>query len=61
VIERGGGRVVLRGDDSNTTIVAEPLPDYRELLRGDVEDADRWSWEWPGPESELEPTTLNRP
>jgi AbrB family looped-hinge helix DNA binding protein len=32
------------------------IPDYSELLQvPDDDDADRWGWDWPGPEQDLVP------
>ncbi len=38
--------------------VASPaIPEYAALLQvPDAEQADRWSWDWAGPEEELQPT-----
>ena len=55
VIERNGRRVVLRAEEHSEASAAPRVPDYSKLLRGDLDDADSWSWEWPGPEGDLEP------
>ncbi len=45
VVERKGWRIVLRREDRPEGAVE--TPDYGGLIRApDVEDADRWSWEW---------------
>jgi antitoxin (DNA-binding transcriptional repressor) of toxin-antitoxin stability system len=53
-IERGGRTIVLR-----RAAVREErgeLPDYSSLVRApDVEDADRWSWDWREPGRDLDP------
>jgi hypothetical protein len=54
-VERKGRRVILRAEEAAQPDAEEPLPDYSALLSGDVDEADGWSWEWPGPESEVEP------
>jgi len=45
LIERNGAKLILRLEEP-----AEPLnqaPDYSGLIRvPDIDDADRWSWEW---------------
>ena len=43
VIERNGRRIVMKREAS---VVKESAPDYRKLIRGDVDDADTWSWSW---------------
>ncbi len=53
-IERGGRTIVIRrappAKDSGG------IPDYGAIIRVKrPEEADRWSWRWPGPEGELEP------
>lgn len=58
VLERNGRRIVLRSEDD---ISAEAKPDYRQLLQvADTEDADRWGWEWAGPEQDLVPVLHDR-
>lgn len=53
VVERKGWRIVLRREDRPEG--AHEIPDYGGLIRApDVEDADRWSWEW-SDEQELRP------
>lgn len=53
-IERGGRRIVLRAEPLSPE--EADLPDYGSFLGApDVEEADEWSWRWPGPDEELEP------
>jgi hypothetical protein len=57
VVERGEHRLVLRRERSNKARKARRHPEYRRLLRVPrATEADRWSWEWPGPEGGLRPT-----
>lgn len=59
VLERNGRRIVLRSEEDDA--VAAAIPDYRQLLQvSDAENADRWSWDWPGPEQDLVPTISDR-
>lgn len=52
-ITRRGTRIVIRRDDP-TMAVRETLPDYGAILHvRDVDDADSWGWDWPGPEQDL--------
>jgi hypothetical protein len=54
VIERKGQRIVLRREPKSR-LVRESLPDYSQLIRAkDAGKADSWSWDWAGPESELQ-------
>ena len=55
VVERGGRRVVLRVADESGGGARQAPPDYRDLLRGNVDEADQWSWEWAGSEEDVEP------
>ncbi len=51
-LERNGKQIVLRSEEHQAT--SSENPDYRALLQApDAEAADRWSWEWTGPEQEL--------
>ncbi len=51
VVERKGRQLVLRRQDSAAENIEYDLPDYGKLLRvPDADSADRWSWEWKGPE-----------
>lgn len=51
VVERKGRRVVLRRADDAALEAQEGPPDYSELLDArDVDDADRWAWDWDGAE-----------
>ena len=44
-IERGGRTIVLRREEPARE--GAEIPDYSAILRvQDVEDADRWGWEW---------------
>jgi hypothetical protein len=54
-IERDGRRVFVSAEDDRAPEARAKTPDYSDLVRGDVEHADGWSWEWPGAEGELEP------
>jgi antitoxin (DNA-binding transcriptional repressor) of toxin-antitoxin stability system len=52
VIQRRGRRIVLRREEKPRTM---PVPDYSEVLRApEIERADEWHWEWPGPEGGLQ-------
>ncbi|MCI0434008.1 MAG: hypothetical protein L0271_10195 [Gemmatimonadetes bacterium] len=52
VIQRQGRRIVLRREERRRT--AESLPDYSDVLSvPDVDQADRWHWEWSGPEGDV--------
>ncbi len=53
-LERNGKRIVLRSEADEAT--PSRIPDYRALLQApDADAADRWSWQWAGPEQELVP------
>lgn len=55
VIMRKGRRIVLRREDPATKADRE-LPDYSGIIRvPDVADADRWGWDWEGPEGGVIP------
>lgn len=54
VVERGEHRFVLRCEDSGKARKARRRAEYQSLLRVPrANEADRWSWEWPGPEGGL--------
>ncbi len=54
VIERKGQRVVLRREQKSR-VARETLPDYSALISApQASNADAWSWEWGGQESELQ-------
>ena len=56
VIDRNGRRVVLRREIVRNKRTIPATPDYSELLRvPDVDHADRWSWEWRRPGTDLHP------
>jgi hypothetical protein len=56
VIMRHGQRIVLRRETAGGP-AGERLPDYSGVIEvPDVGEADRWGWEWTGPEGELRPT-----
>ena len=56
VVERKGRRLVLRREEVDERGVAAKTPDYRRLLRArNVDEADRWSWEWRGPDRGVAP------
>lgn len=60
VLERNGRRIVLRSEDDDSSAAAA-IPDYRQWLQvPDAEEADRWSWEWKGPEQDLVPVLRDR-
>jgi antitoxin (DNA-binding transcriptional repressor) of toxin-antitoxin stability system len=53
VIERAGSLVELRRREVRTE--PEELPDYSDILRvPDLDQADRWHWEWQAPGQPLE-------
>ena len=55
VVERKGHLLVLRRENARPE-TQPAVPDYRKLLRVPAaEEADHWSWEWPGQERELRP------
>lgn len=56
VIEREGARLVLqRSPEPESTA---RVPSYAGLIRvRDVDEADRWGWEWTGSEKDLVPRT----
>ncbi len=56
VVERAGRRVLLKADDTPPSGQVAAARDYSSVLRGNVDEADSWSWDWPGPESDIEPT-----
>lgn len=45
VIERKGHRIVMRAEDGGPVDPAA-IPDYSRVFRGDVQDADLWTWDW---------------
>ncbi len=45
VVERKGHRIVIRAE-GDVAIDPAAIPDYSSLLRGDVDEADTWTWEW---------------
>jgi antitoxin (DNA-binding transcriptional repressor) of toxin-antitoxin stability system len=52
-ITRKGKRIVIRREDV-ARAARQKLPDYSAFLQvHDVDSADSWSWEWPGPEGEV--------
>lgn len=54
VVQRKGRRLVLRREDLNDTGDGAEARQYKRLLRvPDADEADRWSWEWRGPERGL--------
>jgi len=54
VLERHGRRLVLRREETESARTAKPAVDYRRLIRvPHVREADRWSWEWRGPNRPL--------
>jgi len=54
VLERHGRRLVLRREETDRTRARKLAVDYRRLIRvPHVGEADRWSWEWRGPDRQL--------
>ena len=54
LIERGGSLVELRR--SEVRRASEAVPDYSDIVRvPDLDEADRWHWEWQAPGQALEP------
>jgi antitoxin (DNA-binding transcriptional repressor) of toxin-antitoxin stability system len=59
VIERGGSLVELRRREARRA--PKVVPDYSDILRvADVDEADRWHWEWQAPGQALEPRSDGR-
>lgn len=53
-VQRKGQRLVLHREESSKTRNAKGGRQYKRLLRVPGADkADRWSWEWRGPERGL--------
>jgi len=51
-IERGGRTILLQRAPAQRG--RETPPDYSGLISApEAADADRWSWEWPGPEGDV--------
>jgi len=49
-IERKGGRILLRREESSDRKNAKRSQVYKKVLKVPrAEEADRWSWEWRGP------------
>jgi antitoxin (DNA-binding transcriptional repressor) of toxin-antitoxin stability system len=47
VVERKGRRLVMRREDGVRRAGRRPAPSYRDVLKApDVDEADRWGWEW---------------
>ena len=42
VIRRGARNIVLRCE----SLQELPVPDYSQAVRSEVDEADRWGWEW---------------
>ncbi len=54
LIERKGTRLLLKRAEQGEP--SAQIPDYRELIHvPDVEEADRWGWEWDGSSEGLRP------
>lgn len=54
MVERAGKRIVIRREERGSGPAG--VPDYSSILRiPEPDHADRWSWEWPGPEGDVEP------
>jgi len=53
-VQRKGRRLVLRREELTDNRNAKGTRQYKRLLRvPGAEKADRWSWEWRGPERSL--------
>jgi antitoxin (DNA-binding transcriptional repressor) of toxin-antitoxin stability system len=62
VVERQGRRIVVREEEAATGRGPEPAAsDYASVLRGDVDRADVWNWDWPGADDEVEPASTDAP
>ena len=60
VVERKGRSVILRCEDLEAEAETANGPDYRPLLQApDLDQADRWGWEWGGPDRDLTSVTVN--
>lgn len=47
VLERKGRRIVLRCEKRRRGAKRKKIPDYRKILGSEnVDEADRWGWEW---------------
>jgi antitoxin (DNA-binding transcriptional repressor) of toxin-antitoxin stability system len=56
VVQRKGRRLVLRQEELDKRRNGAPTRQYKKLLRvPDVDEADRWTWEWKGPAGGLVP------
>jgi hypothetical protein len=54
IVERKGRRLVLRREESRKKRNGAEGPRYKKLLRvPNVDQADRWTWEWHGPKKGL--------
>lgn len=54
IIQRKGHRLVLRREESSKRRKGSEDPRYEKLLRvPNIDQADRWTWEWKGPKKEL--------
>lgn len=54
VLERNGRRIVLSSEDRETAESSEAMPDYSALIKASgVDHAEKWSWQWLGPERGL--------
>lgn len=52
MIERKGRRIFIQSGEQPDAQAA--VPDYGSLLEApEVNRADEWGWEWPGPEGEI--------
>ena len=57
MVERHGRRVVIREEGSSPGGDAVAAQDYASLIQGDVDRAEDWSWDWPGPDDEVAPAS----
>lgn len=54
VVQRKGSRLVLRREEPNEKKHGPETRQYKRLLRvPHADEADRWSWEWRGPQKGL--------
>jgi hypothetical protein len=55
IVMRNSHEIVLRRRDPSER-ETRPPPDYAGIIQvPDAESADRWRWDWEGPEGEIRP------